>query len=116
MISGGGYSGSTLDSLGSMLGGRGASDLMQGGSRILSSLFGGRADTLAGALASFAGLRRGSATSLLSLAAPIVMGVLGKQVAARGLDASRARQSAGRPAQRVRERHPRGADLAARRG
>jgi OOP family OmpA-OmpF porin len=88
MITGGDYSGSTLDGPGSLLGGRGASDLMQGGSRILSGLFGGRADRLAGALASFAGLRRGSASSLLSLAAPVVMGVLGKQVASRGLDST----------------------------
>jgi outer membrane protein OmpA-like peptidoglycan-associated protein len=33
-------------------------------------------------------MRRGSVTSLLSLAAPIVMSVLGKQIASRGLDAT----------------------------
>jgi outer membrane protein OmpA-like peptidoglycan-associated protein len=88
MITAGGYGGGMLDNLAGLAGGGGVSDIVQGGGRILSSLFGGRLDGMTEALAGFAGMRRGSASSLLAMAAPIVMSVLGKQVASRGLDAS----------------------------
>jgi outer membrane protein OmpA-like peptidoglycan-associated protein len=88
MITQGGYSGGLLDTLGSQLGVESSSRLMQAGARIISSLFGGHREALTDTVASAAGMRRGSVTSLLSLAAPIVMSVLGKQIASRGLDAT----------------------------
>lgn len=86
MVTEGGYGGGMLDSLGSLLGGGGTADVMQSGTRLLSSLFGGRIDGIIDALASFAGMRRGSASSLMALVTPIVMSVIGKQIGTRGLD------------------------------
>jgi OmpA-OmpF porin, OOP family len=88
MITQGGYGGGWLDNLGSLLGGGSTSALMQGGTRILGNLFGNRQESVTDAVTSLAGMRRGSVTSLLSLAAPIVMSVLGKQIVSRGLDST----------------------------
>ena len=77
---------SVLDDLPRLLGGGGATDdLLGAGSKLAGSLFGSNAGALAGALGSFAGIKPQSAASLLNLAAPLVLGFLGKQSAARGL-------------------------------
>ncbi len=89
MLNTGGHDGGILDNLGSVLGGGSQTDsLMSSGSGILQSLLGNKLGGLAGLIANFAGIKSGSASSLLSMAAPLVMGLLGKQVKAKGLDAS----------------------------
>lgn len=89
MLNTGKHDGGILDNLSGMLGGGSQTDgLMSAGSGILQSLLGNKLGGLAGLIANFAGIKSGSATSLLSMAAPMVMGLLGKQVKAKGLDAS----------------------------
>jgi outer membrane protein OmpA-like peptidoglycan-associated protein len=88
-ITEGGYGAGMLDKLGSMLGGgSGTESLLNMGSGLVSSLFGGKAAGIAESIAGLAGIGRGSSSSLLSLVAPFVLSVLGRQIAGRGLDAS----------------------------
>ena len=64
-----------------------ASGLLATGTRLLTSLFGERAGALASSLASVSGLKATSATNLIALAAPFVLGTLKKLIGDRGLDA-----------------------------
>ena len=57
------------------------------GSRFLSLIFGDRLASVASALAEYAGLRSSTVSSLLGLASPLVMSVLGDRVRKDGLDA-----------------------------
>ena len=78
-----------LDDLPRLLAGGGpTNDLLGTGAKIAGSLFGGNAGAIANSLGGLAGVKPQSATSLLNLAAPLVLGFLGKQSAARGLSAS----------------------------
>jgi hypothetical protein len=78
-----------LESLVNSLGGARQRDLINGGIETLSSLLGGKAmPALAGALGRFAGLNQESSKSLLGILAPAIIGLLGKQKASQGLDAS----------------------------
>jgi len=80
--------GTTLGDISSLAGSTAATaPSLSLGSRFLSTLFGGGMDSIGRALSSFAGIRSSSATSILSLAAPMVMGYLGKLVRNHGLDA-----------------------------
>ncbi len=58
------------------------------GSGILSSLFGHNLGPIAGTIAKMSGLGKGSSSSLLSLAAPIIMGLLKKTTKDNDFDAS----------------------------
>jgi OmpA-OmpF porin, OOP family len=81
MLSSGGHDGSILDNLGGLLGGGSATQgLMDSGSGILSSLLGNKMGTIASWIAQFAGIKSGSATSLMSMAAPMLMGLVGKSL------------------------------------
>jgi len=76
-----------LDKFAGMLGGDKAG-LIDKGSQILSSLFGRQEQSaLAGAVAKFSGLNAGAGSSLLGMLAPVVMGTIARQPAARGGDA-----------------------------
>jgi OmpA-OmpF porin, OOP family len=87
-ITGARYGADTLTGLGRQLGGGGTTEtLLNTGSRLLSGLFGGQVDGVADAVAGAGGMGRGAATTLLRMAAPIVMSVLGMRVASGGLDA-----------------------------
>lgn len=55
---------------------------------ILHSIFGDKVGSIANAIASFAGIKGSSATSLLGSIAPMVMGFLGKHATENGLSAS----------------------------
>ena len=69
-------------------GGGGASALQSMGTSLLTGLLGGdKTNNLASALSSVAGIKPSSASSLLSLGAPLVMGVVKKMVGDGGLDA-----------------------------
>ncbi len=82
------YGADTLSGLGRQLSGGGTTEtLLNSGARLLSGLFGGQIDGVADAIAGPGGVGRGAATTLLRLAAPIVMSVLGTRVASGGLDA-----------------------------
>ena len=81
MLSSGGHDGRMMNNLGSMLSGGSSTDgVMASGSGILSSLFGDKISGIVNVISNFAGIKSGSANSLLSLAAPMVMGIIGKQV------------------------------------
>jgi OOP family OmpA-OmpF porin len=58
------------------------------GSRLMSMLFGGSTSGLSNALSNFAGLKPSTASSLLSMAAPLVLSFLGKTVRREGLDSA----------------------------
>lgn len=76
-----------LDNLSTMLGSGRQSSLIDSGSGLLTSLFGeGQVGALSGAIGRFAGLNQGSATSLLAALAPVVLGALGREQRAQGLD------------------------------
>ena len=58
------------------------------GGQLLGSLFGSNTNAVTSALAGYAGIKPQSANSLLSMAAPMVLGVLGKSVRGGGLNMS----------------------------
>ena len=80
------HSGGILDNLGSILGGGGIDDdVLQDGSGILGHVFGGREQNVAQAVSKSSGLDLGSAMNILKVAAPFVMGYLGKQSRQQGV-------------------------------
>ena len=68
------YDGSALNNLGSLFsGGETTQKAITQGKDILSSLFGNKTEGLVDQIARFAGLRTGSAASLLALAVPLIL-------------------------------------------
>lgn len=89
LVTEGGWGADVLGNLGSRLtGGSGTGNLLSSGARLVSSLFGNKTDGITDLIASGSGVQRGSASTILALAAPIVMSVVGKQITSRGLSAS----------------------------
>jgi OmpA-OmpF porin, OOP family len=81
MITSGKTDGNMLGNLGSMLGGgEQSSGLMSMGTGLIGSLFGDKAGGMANALSSFAGIKSGSATGLMAIVGPMLMGLIGKHV------------------------------------
>ena len=79
------YDGSALNNLGTLFsGGETTQKAVTGGKDILSSLFGSKTEGLVDQIARFAGLRTGSASSLLALAVPLILNLLGRQRATIG--------------------------------
>jgi hypothetical protein len=77
-----------LDNVMSMVGGGSPSSLVDRGSNMLASLLGSHDQSaLAGAVGKFAGIGQSTGSSLIGMLAPVVMGVIGKQIGSRGLDA-----------------------------
>ena len=73
-----------------LIGSGGSSSPVMGlGSRLMSMLFGGNTSTVSNALSSFAGVKSSTASSLLNLAAPLVLSFLGRTVRKEGLDSDR---------------------------
>jgi OmpA-OmpF porin, OOP family len=88
LIREGGF-GSAVDNVGSLFsGGSTTSGMLGAGQQLLGKIFPGKASSVVDLVARSGGVSSSSATSLLSLAAPLVMGVLGKRAAAQGLDSS----------------------------
>jgi len=80
---------SILGNIASLLGtGASSSPAMGLGSRLLSMLFGGNTSSIGNALGSFAGVKPSTASSMLNIAAPLVLGFLGKTVGKNGLDST----------------------------
>lgn len=85
----GGYDGSVLSNLGNLLDDvKSTSTLASLGSGLLGNLFGDKLGALSGVISNASGIKSGSASSLLGLAAPILMNVLGKQVMSQGISTS----------------------------
>jgi outer membrane protein OmpA-like peptidoglycan-associated protein len=66
----------------------GGNQLVSAGSGLLSSLLGPKANALSGALSSMSGISGTSTTSLIAMAAPMIMGVLKRVVGEQGLNAN----------------------------
>lgn len=80
-ITSGNHDGSILSSLGSLLGGGSATQgFMNSGSGFVSSLFGNKLSSIIDFISSHTGIKSSSATSLMSMAAPLLMGSIGKQL------------------------------------
>ena len=75
------HDGSILDNLGGLFGGGVDDSVMNDGAGILSHVFGGKQPQVENALSQKSGLDAGSVASILKIAAPIVMGFLGRQKA-----------------------------------
>jgi len=79
------YDGVALNSLGSLFaGGDTTQKAITEGKNILSSLFGSKSEGLADQIGRFASVRLGSASSLLALAVPFILNLLGRQRATIG--------------------------------
>jgi hypothetical protein len=79
-----------LSNVAGMLGGGAPTDkLLSTGASLVSGLFGGdKVSGLASALSSVAGIKAGSASTLMSIAAPFLFGMIKKLVSERGLDST----------------------------
>jgi hypothetical protein len=76
-----------LDNFAGMIGGNNLSSFIERGSSLLTSLLGSHDQSaLTGAVARFAGLGQNKASSLLGMLAPVVMGLIGRQIGTRGVD------------------------------
>jgi OmpA-OmpF porin, OOP family len=78
--------GSVLANPASLVGAAPGSPMASLGSQFLSSIFGGHAPAVNDALSRTSGLRGASVTSLMQMAAPLLLGVLGKRVREGGLN------------------------------
>ncbi|MBL0145704.1 MAG: DUF937 domain-containing protein [Chitinophagaceae bacterium] len=76
-----------LGNIGSFFGNDGGG-LLNKGAGLLSGLFGNKTDGLIGLISNFAGVKSSSSSSLLSMAAPLVLGLLGKHAASSNMGAS----------------------------
>jgi OmpA-OmpF porin, OOP family len=80
MLDTGKYDGSALNNLGRLFsGGETSQKAVTDGKDILSSLLSNKTEGLIDQIARFAGIRAGSASSLLALAVPLIMNLLGRQ-------------------------------------
>ncbi len=75
------HDGSILDDLGGLFGGGVDDAVINDGAGILGHVFGGKQPQVENALSQKSGIDAGSIASILKIAAPIVMGFLGKQTA-----------------------------------
>ena len=73
------HDGSILDNLGGLFGGGVDDSVMSDGAGILSHVFGGKQSQVESALSQKSGMDAGSIANILKIAAPIVMGFIGKQ-------------------------------------
>ncbi|TXN35820.1 DUF937 domain-containing protein [Flagellimonas hymeniacidonis] len=73
------HDGSILDNLGGLFGGGVDQDVMDDGAGILGHVFGSKQPQVENALSSKSGIDAGSISQILKIAAPILLGYLGKQ-------------------------------------
>src|SRR5690606_4849611 len=73
------HDGSILDNLGGLFGGGVDQSVIQDGSGILGHVFGSKQSQVENALSSKSGIDSGTVSQILKIAAPIVLGYLGKQ-------------------------------------
>lgn len=84
----GNFDGGLLDNIGGLLGGRGLDDVLSQGGDLLGMLLGGerKQGGVIDMIANFAGINKQSTGSLLKLATPLMMSLIGKQVKSNGLN------------------------------
>src|SRR5215831_10420305 len=88
LIRDGGYS-AVVDNVRSLFsGGSATTNILSAAPQLLGTIFGGRSSGVADLLGRASGVSSSSATKLLSLAAPLVLGVMGKRASAQGLNAT----------------------------
>ncbi len=88
MINDGKHDGGIFDNLGSIFGANGSSStLINVGTSLLSALMGSKQGGILDMITSATGMRRSSSNSLMSMLAPMVMGMIGKYVRNKGLNA-----------------------------
>lgn len=88
LIRDGGY-GAAAENVRSLFsGGSATSNMLSAGQQLLGKIFGNKSSAVTDLMAKSGGVSSSSATKLLSLVAPLTLGVLGKRAAAQGLDAS----------------------------
>ncbi len=80
-LSSGQHNGSILDNLGGLFNGGVDDNVMSDGAGILGHVFGNKQPQVENALSQKSGLDAGTVAQILKIAAPIVMGYLGKQTA-----------------------------------
>jgi len=73
---------------GLLSGGSSTQDLLKTGKDLLGIIFGGRLGALTDLVANSSGIKSTSASSLLSLIAPLLLGLIGRETASQGLNAS----------------------------
>jgi hypothetical protein len=104
--------GSWTDSIGSMLSGgttgTTGAPAQTGSGSLLNSLLGSKLGPVAEFISGHTGIKSSSATSLLGMAAPIVMGILGKQVTSQGLGAAGLGQLLNSQAEHLKDALPAG--------
>ncbi len=89
LVLAGKHDGSLLNNLAGALGGGAQTDaVLNTGKSLMGTMLGSRGDAVTDLLSSFGGVRRSSASSLLGMAIPIILGVLGKQSRSNGLNAA----------------------------
>lgn len=109
MITKGGHDGSVFDNLGSVLGGGDAtSGFLNSGSGILKSLMGNKLGSVVDIISSVSGLNKGSSSSIMSMAAPLVMGMVGKYLKSKALDSMGLSKFLGSQSQHVANALPAG--------
>jgi OmpA-OmpF porin, OOP family len=85
----GGHDGSIFETVGNLLdGGSATQGFLDSGESIVSGLFGNKMSSIVDWIAAFTGMKTGSASGLMNMAAPLVMGAIGKQVIDNKLDAN----------------------------
>ncbi len=88
LIRDGGYGSATGEDSSLFRGGGFTQNMLSAGTGLLGTIFGGKSSSVAQLLAKSSGVGGASATKLLSLCAPLVLGALGKRVASQELDSS----------------------------
>jgi OOP family OmpA-OmpF porin len=89
LLSSGGHDGSILGNLSNVFGGGSSTTSAIGqGEKILGSLLGNNTSSVTSSIAGFSGIGRGSASSLLALAAPFILGAIAKIKSTQGLSTS----------------------------
>lgn len=73
------HDGSILDDLGGLFGGGVDNDILDDGGKILGHVLGNKQQNVTSALGAKSGMDAGSVAQILKVAAPILMGLLGKQ-------------------------------------
>ena len=89
MITQGGFNDNMLSNMTNMFSGSDQSaNLMNSGGNIINSLMGNQSSGIVDMIAKFAGIKQGSSSSLMKMAAPLLMSFLGKHIASKGLGVS----------------------------
>jgi outer membrane protein OmpA-like peptidoglycan-associated protein len=81
------HSSGLLDNIGSFFGNDGGG-MLNKGAGLLSGLFGDKTNALTSLISNFAGVKSSTSSSLLSMAAPMVLSMLGKHAASNNMGAS----------------------------